>query len=348
MFKKLNIYKHLMSGVSYMLPFVVAGGMILSLAFLFDAANAGTATFGTTNPISAWLLPLGNTAFSFMLPIMAGFISFSISNRPGLLPGMVVGALSASGGSGFIGAILGGFITGFIVEYLKKLTKKLPSSFEGTKVLIIYPLLGTLAAGLIMLGINSVVTPINVMLTDFLQNLSGTNIIVLGLLIGGMVAVDMGGPVNKTAYLFSVATLTTADGLSTASAVMACCACAGMTISTSCALATTLFPRKFNKELKEAGKAAYIMGMSFIAEGAIPFVAAKPKAVLPSIVTGAAIAGGLCAAFNVTITAPIGGIFTVPLTSNIPMYLLAFLIGTLVSALMIGFLAKDEVVESEK
>ncbi|MGX8852297.1 PTS fructose transporter subunit IIC [Amedibacillus sp. YH-ame10] len=348
MFKKLNIYKHLMSGVSYMLPFVVAGGMILSLAFLFDAPNAGTATFGTTNPISAWLLPVGNTAFSFMLPVLAGYISYSISNRPGLLPGMAVGALAASGGSGFIGAILGGFITGYILEYLKKMTKKLPTSFEGTKILIIYPLIGTLVAALIMLGINSVVTPINTMLTNFLQDLSGANIIVLGLLIGGMVAVDMGGPVNKTAYLFSVATLTAADGSSTASAVMACCACAGMTISTSCALATTLFPKKFNKDLKEAGKAAYVMGMSFIAEGAIPFVAAKPKAVLPSIVTGAAVAGGLTAAFGVTISAPIGGIFTVPLTSNIPLYLLAFLIGTLVSTLMIGFFAKEEPSLDEK
>lgn len=331
-----------MTGVSHMLPFVVAGGMILSLAFLIDSPNSGLATFGTTNAISAWLLPLGVSAFGFMLPILAGYISYSIANRPGLLPGMMVGSLASSGGSGFLGAILGGLLAGFMIEYLKKITKKLPSSFEGTKVLIIFPLLGTLAVGIVMLGINSIVSPINLMLTSFLQDLSGSNMILLGLIIGGMLAVDMGGPINKTAYLFSVATLTAADGSNTASVVMACCACAGMTISSSCALATTLFPKKFNSDLKEAGKAAYVMGLSFIAEGAIPFVAAKPKAVLPSIITGAAVAGGLVGAFGISISAPIGGIFTIPLTSNIPLYLLAYVVGTLVSTFMIGFLAKNE------
>ena len=342
MLKKLNLYKHLMSGVSYMLPFVVAGGIIMAFAYLFDMSNAGTATFGSTNPVSAWLLSTGSLAFSFMLPVMAGYIAYSIANRPAILPGFLVGSLSSSGGSGFIGAILAGLLVGFIMKWMRKVTKGLPASFEGTKTLIIFPVFGTLIAGILMIGINSVVSPINLWLTEFLQDLSGANIILLGALIGGMVAVDMGGPINKTAYLFSVATLTAADGSSQASVIMACCGAAGMTISTSCALASTIFPK-----LRDAGKAAYVMGLSFIAEGAIPFVAAKPKAVLPSIVTGAAVAGGLTGLFGVTLSAPIGGIFTVPLTSNILLYLLAFLIGTAVSTAMMGLLAKDEV-ESEE
>lgn len=342
MFKKLNLYKHLMSGVSYMLPFVVSGGIIMAFAYLFDMSNAGTATFGSTNPISAWLLSTGSLAFSFMLPVMAGYIAYSVANRPAILPGFLVGSLSSSGGSGFIGAIIAGLLVGFIMKWLRKITKGLPASFEGTKTLIIFPVFGTLIAGGLMIVINSVVSPINMWMTEFLQNLSGANIVLLGALIGGMVAVDMGGPINKTAYLFSVATLTAADGSSQASVIMACCGAAGMTISTSCALASTIFPKKFNKELRDAGKAAYVMGLSFIAEGAIPFVAAKPKAVLPSIVTGAAVAGGLTGFFGVTLSAPIGGIFTVPLTSNIILYLVAFLIGTAVSTAMIGFLAKDE------
>jgi PTS system, fru family, IIC component len=345
MWKKLNIYKHLMSGVSFMLPFVVAGGIIMSFAYLIDMGNAGTATFGTTNALSAWLLSTGSLAFSFMLPVMAGYIAYSIANRPALLPGFLVGSLSASGGSGFIGAIIAGLLVGFIVKWLKTLTKGLPASFEGTKILIIYPVLGSLIAGGVMIAINSVVSPINIAMTEFLQNMSGANIILLGALIGGMVAVDMGGPLNKTAYLFSVATLTAADGGSQASVIMACCGAAGMTISTSCALASTLFPKKFNKELRDAGKAAYVMGMSFIAEGAIPFVAAKPKSVLPSIVSGAAVAGALTGVFGVTLSAPIGGIFTLPLTSNILLYLLAFAIGTAVSVGMMALLTKDEAEE---
>lgn len=345
MAKKNNIYKHLMTGVSYFLPFVVAGGVILSLAFLFDAGNAGTATFGASNEISKWLMQVGSDAFSFMLPILGGYIAYSIADRPGLLPGMVVGLMSNSGGSGFFGALAGGFLAGYAVLYLKKFSSGLPRAFEGAKTLILYPVIGTLIAALCMIAVNSVVSPINEFITNFLQDLSGANVIVLGALIGGMVAVDMGGPINKTAYLFSVASLTAADGSAVASVIMASCACAGMTISTSCALATTLFPKKFNKELKEAGKAAYVMGASFIAEGAIPFVIAKPKVVLPSIVTGAAVAGALSAFFNITITAPIGGIFTIPLTNNIPLYLISFVIGTLVSTFMIGFLAKNEEIE---
>jgi PTS system fructose-specific IIC component len=346
--KKSDVYKHIMTGVSYFLPFVIAGGMFLGFAFLLDVANADTATYGTTNPVSAWLLNIGNTAFSLMIPILAGFIAYSIADRPGIMPGMVVGMLASVEGTGFIGAIIGGFITGYIMIYLKKATSKMPRSFEGTKTLIIFPVIGMLLAGLVMIAVNSVVGPINVFLTNGLESLSGTSSILIGAVVGGMLAVDMGGPINKTAYLFAVASLTAVDGGAQATVVMASAACSGMTISTSCALASTLFKKKFSSTLRESGKAAYVMGASYIAEGAIPFVIAKPKAILPSIITGAAVAGGLVGAFGITMSAPIGGIFTVPLASNILLYVLSFIIGTLVSTAMIGLLTrKDEDVETD-
>ncbi len=340
-----GIYKDLMSGVSYFIPFVVAGGVILSLAYLFDAGNSAGADFGSGNAISVWLMSVGSTAMGYMLPILAGYIAYSVADKPGLLPGMVAGALASSGGSSFIGAIFGGFAGGYIIKLLKTITKNLPRSFEGVKTLIVFPVVGVILSALAMIVINSVVSPINYVMNSFLQNLSTGNAVLLGIVIGGMVAVDMGGPINKTAYLFSVATLTSASGEAVASVAMASCACAGMTISTSCALATVLFPKKFDQSLKDAGKAAWIMGLSFIAEGSIPFVIMYPKQVLPSIVTGAAVAGGLSALFGITITAPIGGIFTIPLVNNIPIYLLSFVIGTLVSSLMMGFMLKNREAE---
>ena len=336
-----NIYNDLMSGVSYFIPFVVAGGIIISLAFLFDTANAGQAVFGAGNPLSAWLITTGSNAMGYMLPVLAGYIAFSIADRPGLLPGMMVGLLAKDGGSGFIGAIAGGFIAGYIILGLKKITKGLPRSFEGAKTLIIFPVVGVLLACGAMILVNGVVAPINSAMNSFLQNLSTGNAVLLGAVIGGMVAVDMGGPINKAAYLFSVATLTAADGSSIASITMCSCACAGMAISTSCALATTLFPKKFTQELKDAGKAAWVMGLSFIAEGAIPFVIAHPKQCLPAIVIGAGTSGALSALFGLTITAPIGGVFTIPLVSNILVYLMCFIIGTVVSACIMGFTLKD-------
>ncbi|SHF21087.1 PTS system, fructose subfamily, IIC component [Seinonella peptonophila] len=342
MSKGSQIYKHIMTGVSYFLPFVIAGGMLMSLAFLIDAGNVGTKTYGSTIPLAAWLLETGKIAFSLMLPILAGFVAFSIADRPGILPGIVAGMVAQSGGSGFIGAILGGFVAGYIIYLLKKLTSNIPRTFEATKTLIIFPVIGLLLTAGVMIAVNAVVEPLNQFLTGALKDLSGTSSILLGAVIGGMLAFDMGGPVNKTAYLFSVASLTGADGSATSSIVMAAAACSGMTISMSCALATTLFPKKFNDNLKGAGKAAYVMGASYIAEGAIPFVIAKPKQILPSIITGAAVAGALVSAFGVKMSAPIGGIFTIPLTSNIPLYILSFIIGTLVSTLMIGFLTKKE------
>lgn len=345
--RKSRVYVDLMSGVSYFIPFVVAGGVIISLAFLLDAANASAATFGATNPVSAWLLNTGALAMGLMLPILAGYIAFSIADRPGLLPGMMVGLLAREGGSGFLGAIAGGFLAGYVVKLLKNLTKTLPRSFEGARTLIIYPVFGTLLVAFGMIAVNFVVGPINTAMNNFLQNLSTTNSALLGAVIGAMVAFDMGGPVNKAAYLFSVATLTTAAGTTVPSVAMGACAAAGMTISTSCGLATVLFPKKFSQELKDAGKAAWIMGLSFIAEGSIPFVIAHPKAVLPSIMTGSAVAGALAGLFGITITAPIGGIVTIPLTNNIPLYLLFVIIGTFVSALMMGALLKPHVEEVE-
>lgn len=342
MSKGSQIYKHIMTGVSYFLPFVVAGGMLMSFAFLIDAGNVGTKTYGSTFPFAAWLLETGKIAFSLMLPILAGYVAYSIADRPGILPGIVTGMVAQTGGSGFIGAILGGFLSGYIIVLLKKSTAKVPRTFEATKNMIIFPVIGLLLAAAGMIAVNAVVEPLNGFLTAALKNLSGTSSILLGAVIGGMLAFDMGGPVNKTAYLFSVASLTAADGTATSSIVMAAAACSGMTISTSCALATTLFPKKFNDHLKGAGKAAYVMGASYIAEGAIPFVIAKPKQILPSIITGAAVAGALAASFGIKMSAPIGGIFTIPLTTNIPLYLLAFVIGTLVSTLMIGILLRLE------
>lgn len=346
--KKDSVYRHLMSGVSYFIPFIVAGGVLISFAFLFDARNAGAPTFGASNPVSAWLLNVGVLAMGLMLPILGGYIAYSIADRPGLLPGMIIGLLAKEGGSGFIGAVAGGFLAGYVVRGLKTLTKGLPRSFEGVKTLIIYPLLGTALAALGMYGINTYVTPVNIAMNNILQNLSTVNAALLGAVLGAMAAFDMGGPVNKAAYLFSVATLTGPGGTTVPSAAMGMIGAAGFTISSSCALATFLFPKKFSEELKDAGKAAMVMGLSFIAEGAIPFVISHPKAVLPSIMTGAAVAGGLAGWAGITLTAPIGGVFTIPLVNKIPLYLLFAVIGTLVSALMIGALLKSRTDEVEE
>lgn len=337
------VYRHLMSGVSYFIPFIVAGGVLISFAFLVDAGNASTPTFGTTNPVSAWLLTIGVLAIGMMLPILGGYIAYSIADRPGLLAGVVVGLLAKDGGSGFFGTIAGGFLAGYIVLALKNLTKGLPRSFEGVRTLIIYPVVGAALAALAMIVVNAFVTPINNAMTAFLQNLSTGNAAILGAVLGAMAAFDMGGPVNKAAYLFCVATLTAPDGTTVASPAMGMIGAAGFTISSSCALATFLFPKKFSEELRDAGKAAMVMGLSFIAEGAIPFVIAHPKQVLPSIMTGAAVAGALAGLAGITLTAPIGGIFTIPLVNKIGLYLLFSVIGTLVGAFMMGSMLKPHV-----
>jgi PTS system fructose-specific IIC component len=346
--QKSPIYRDVMSGVSHFIPFIVAGGVLISFAFLLDVKNASAATFGATNAISAWLLNVGGIAMGMMLPILAGYIAYSIADRPGLLAGMVAGMLAKSGGSGFLGAILGGFAAGYIIKLLKQLTKSWARSFEGAKTLIIFPVVGVLLTALAMIPVNAVVTPLVNLLNGFLQNLGEGSAVLLGAVIGAMLAFDMGGPVNKVAYLFAVASLTSAAGTTVPSVAMGAAGCSGMTISTSCFLATVLFPKKFSQELKDAGKAALIMGLSYIGEGAIPFAIEHPKEVIPSIMTGAAVAGALAGFLKLTLTAPIGGIFTLPLTSNILLYLLCFVIGTLVSTFMMGTLLKNHVEEKEE
>lgn len=341
--RKSSLYRDVMSGVSHFIPFIVAGGVLISFAFLFDAQNAGTATFGATNPISAWLLDIGGLAMGLMLPILSGYIAYSIADRPGLLAGMVAGLLAKDGGSGFLGAIVGGLAAGYIIKLLKNATKSLPRSFEGAKTLIIFPVIGVLLTGLVMIGVNFVVTPLVTVLNNFLQNLNEGSAVLLGAVIGAMLAFDMGGPVNKVAYLFAVASLTSQAGTTIPSVAMGAAGCSGMTISTSCFLATVLFPKKFSQQLKDSGKAALIMGLSYIGEGAIPFAIEHPKEVIPSIMTGAAVAGALSGLLKLTLTAPIGGIFTLPLTNNILLYLLCFAIGTLVSTFMMGTLLKEHV-----
>lgn len=337
-----KIYNHLMSGVSHFLPFVVGGGILTASAYLLDVGNSASATFGSTTVISAWLNEIGGIAMGFMFPIMAGYIAFSIADRPALLLGIVSGVLARDGGSGFLGAIAAGFISGYIIYFLKKMCAGFPRSLEGIKTLLIFPIVGLALAALAMLGINAIVEPINTGLTNFLQSMSGSNAVLLGAIIGCMLALDLGGPINKTAYLFSVATLTAADGSAIPSVVMASCGCSAMVVSTSCALAATLFPKKFPENLRAAKIGAYIMGLSFFVEGAIPYVMSKPKQILPALCIGAAVSGALIPVFDVTLSAPIGGLETLPLVSNIPMYLLCFAIGTLVAVGIIYLFMRKE------
>lgn len=341
-----KFYNHLMSGVSYFLPFVIAGGIMMALAYLLDVGNSSAATFGSTTALSAWLLQVGGIAMGFMFPILAGYIAYSIADRPGILLGIVAGTLAKDGGSGFLGAIAAGFISGYVIVLLKKACEKFPRSLEGIKTLLIFPIVGLAVSALCMLGVNAVVTPINDGLNSFLQSMSGTNAALLGGIIGIMLTLDLGGPINKTAYFFSVATLTAADGSPIPSVIMASCGCSAMVISTSCAVAATLFPKKFSESLRAAKIGAYIMGLSFFVEGAIPYVMSKPKQILPALCVGAGVTGALIPIFNVTLSAPIGGLETLPLVSNIPLYLLCFAIGVAVAVSLIYlFTRKDPDIE---
>lgn len=337
-----KLYNDLMTGVSYFLPFVIGGGILTAMAFLIDVGNADSATFGATTQISRWFLEIGGVAMGLMLPILAGYIAFSIADRPALLLGIVSGSLANTNGSGFLGAILAGFISGYIIVLLKKLTQGLPRTLEGIKTLLVFPIVGLLLASLAMIGVNAVVAPINNGLTSFLHNISGTNSAIIGAVLGAMLAIDLGGPINKTAYLFAVSTLTTASGDPVASVMMAAVGSSAMVVSTSCAVAATLFPKKFSPQLRAAKTGAYIMGLAFFVEGAIPFVIAKPKQILPSLIVGAAVTGAITATLGITLAAPIGGLETIPLVSNIPLYLGSFAIGTAVAVAMIWFLTRND------
>lgn len=334
--EKTGFYKHLMSGVSNMLPFVVGGGILIAISFMFGI-HAADPTDPSYSPIAKLLSDIGGgNAFFLMVPVMAGFIGMSIADRPGFAPAMVGGLISLNNGGGFLGGLIGGFLGGYSVVLLKKLFSKLPDSFEGLKPVLLYPLFGIFITGALMyLFIVNPIAAINSGLTEFLRNLGTGNLILLGIITGGMMAIDMGGPINKAAFTFGIMMISNGDYAPHA-AVMA----GGMVPPLGIALATTFFKNKFTKEEREAGKTCYIMGLSFITEGAIPFAAADPIRVIPSCVIGAAIAGGLSMFFKVLLPAPHGGIFVVPVVTHPVQYMISILIGSIVTAVLIGYIKK--------
>jgi fructose PTS system EIIBC or EIIC component len=335
--QKTGFYKHLMNGVSNMLPFVVGGGILIAISFLFgiQSANPDSAEY---NEFAAILNTIGGgNAFYLMVPVLAGFIAMSIADRPGFAPGMVGGLIAATGQSGFLGGIIAGFLAGYVVLGIKRLTNNFPPSLEGIKPVLIYPLLGIFITGVIMLQfLVEPLSAVNTGIQNWLDGLGTGNLILLGLILGGMMAIDMGGPINKAAFTFGIAMIE-GGNLAPHAAIMA----GGMVPPLGLAMATTLFKKKFNDNERKAGIAAYFMGASFITEGAIPFAAADPFRVIPSIVTGSAIAGALTMFFGIGLPAPHGGLFVFPVVEGNPfLYLLAVLIGSVITALMVGFLKK--------
>lgn len=334
-----TIYKHLMNGVSNMLPFVVGGGILIALAFLLDDYAIDPSNFGTNTPLAAFFKGIGGTAFEFMLPILAGFIAMSIADRPGLAVGFIGGAIASTGGSGFLGALVAGFAAGYLVIGLKKVFSILPESLEGIKPVLLYPLFGILLIGLAMTYIiNPPVGALNTAMYDGLKGMSGTSKLVLGLILGGMMSIDFGGPINKAAYVFGTASLASGNF-----EIMASVMIGGMVPPLAIAVSTFLFPKKFTKSEREAGIVNIVMGFSFITEGAIPFAASDPLRVIPACCIGSAIAGSLSMLFGSTLRAPHGGIFVLPVVGNWPMYLLALLVGTAVGAILLGVLKKNVV-----
>ena len=342
-----SIYKHLMNGVSHMLPFVVGGGILIALAFLVDGmsydinslTDAQRANFGTLTPLANFLKgQVGGVAFGFMLPVLAGFIAMSIADRPGLAVGILGGSIAADGTSGFLGALAAGFIAGYLVNLLKKVSDKvIPESLDGIKPVLIYPLFGMLLTGAIMVfAIEPVVGAINMGLNNALASLSGMNVILLGAIVAGMMAIDMGGPFNKASYVFGVASIASGNYN-----IMAAVMIGGMVPPCAIALATLLFKKKFTESERKSGPTNFIMGLAFITEGAIPFAAADPLHVIPSCAVGSALAGSLSMAFNCTLMAPHGGIFVFPVVGNTLMYLVALVVGTIVGAVLLGLLKKD-------
>ena len=356
-------YKHLMSGVSQMLPFVIGGGIMIALAFLFDnllgVPNESLGSLGSYHEISSIFMKIGGAAFGFMIPVFAGYVAYSIAEKPGLVSGFVAGAIASSGlaygkisyaaggeataslagvPSSFLGALVGGFLAGFVVLALKKYVK-VPRSLEGAKSILILPLFGVIITGLLMLAVNIPMSAINTALNDFLNSLSGSSAVLLGLLVGGMMAVDMGGPINKAAYVFGTGTLA-ASVTSGGSIVMAAVMAGGMVPPLAVFIATLLYKNKFTQEERDAGLTNIIMGLSFITEGAIPFAAADPARAIPSFITGSALAGALVGLSGIKLMAPHGGIFVIALTTNPLLYLVFVLIGALVSGVIFGYLRK--------
>ena len=357
-------YKHLMSGVSQMLPFVIGGGIMIALAFLLDqimgVPKDQLSQLGSYHEIAAQFKTIGGAAFGFMLPVLAGYIAYSIAEKPGLVSGFVAGAIASSGAafggvpfasggkatlalagvsSGFLGALVGGFLAGGVILVLRKLLAGIPRALEGIRSILLLPLLGVFATGFLMLAVNIPMAAINTGLNNFLSSLSGSSAVLLGLLVGGMMAVDMGGPVNKAAYVFGTGTLA-ATVTSGGSVVMAAVMAAGMVPPLAVFVATLLFKDKFTEEERNSGLTNIVMGLSFITEGAIPFGAADPARAIPSFIVGSALTGALVGMAGIKLMAPHGGIFVIALTSNALLYLLFILIGAVVSGILFGFLRK--------
>lgn len=344
-------YKQLMNGVSHMLPFVIGGGIMIALAFLFDSGavnDSNYADFGTITPLASFFKNIGNTAFGFMLPILAGYIAMSIADRPGLAIGFVGGAIAVSGATftspagtdvsaGFLGALVAGFAGGYLMLGMRKVCDKLPKALEGIKPILIYPLFGIILIAVVMCAINPFVGWLNTAIFNGLSSMGEVSKVLLGVVLAGMMAIDMGGPFNKAAYVFGTATLTAAAG---ASDIMAAVMIGGMVPPIAIALATTFFKDRFTKDERKAGPVNYIMGLCFITEGAIPFAASDPLRVLPSCIVGSAVAGGLSMFFGCALPAPHGGVFVFPVMQNALWYCLALVIGSVVGMLMLRLLKK--------
>ena len=339
-----QIYTQLMNGVSHMLPFVVGGGILIALAFLIDGlcvdmnalSAADRGNFGTITPVAAQLKTIGDLAFGLMLPVLAGYIGEAIGDRPALAVGFVGGLMAANGKSGFLGALVAGFVSGYLILLLRKLCDKLPEALEKIAPVLIYPVFGILGIGLLMnFAVEPIMGAINTALNNGLTGMGGSRKIVLGLILGGMMAIDMGGPFNKAAYVFGTAAIAAGNY-----DIMAAVMIGGMTPPCAIALATLLFKNKFTKSEREAGPTNFVMGLAFITEGAIPYAAADPLHVLPSCIVGSAVAGALSMAFGCTLMAPHGGIFVFPVVGNALMYLVALVVGTVISAVLLGVLKK--------
>lgn len=340
-----QIYTQLMNGVSHMLPFVVGGGILIAIAFLLDGllvdmnalSEAERAGFGTITPVAALFKGIGDTAFGFMLPVLAGFVAMAIGDRPALAVGFVGGMMASNGSSGFLGALAAGFAAGYLIRGLRKVCDKLPQAVEKIAPVLIYPVMGILLMGVLMIfAVEPVMGGLNTALNNGLTSMGGSSKLILGMILGGMMAVDMGGPFNKAAYVFGSAAIASGNY-----DIMAAVMIGGMTPPCAIALATLLFKNKFSKEERESGPTNFIMGLAFITEGAIPFAVADPFRVLPACVAGSALAGALSMAFGCTLMAPHGGIFVVPVMGNALMYVAALVAGTLVSAGLLGILKKN-------
>lgn len=339
-----KLYTQLMNGVSHMLPFVVGGGILIALAFLIDGlcvdvnslSEEMRANFGSITPVAAVFRQIGNLAFGFMLPELAGFIAESIADRPGLALGFVGGMIAANGTSGFLGALVAGFLAGYVIVLLRKVFAKLPEAIEKLAPVLLYPFFGILITGLIMLFVvEPPIGALNTALNTALTNMGGTSKILLGIIVAGMMSIDMGGPFNKAAYVFGTAYIAAGNY-----DIMAAVMIGGMVPPCAIALATLLFKNKFTKQERESGPVNFIMGLAFITEGAIPFAASDPARVIPSCVIGAGLAGALSMAFGCTLMAPHGGIFVFPVVDHAIMYFVALVVGTVAGALLLGILKK--------